>query len=107
MATESVMKAEGKFSHRGVSFKFNEVVNIVSGTAAGVPEKNTEAMRAWFKSEDKGYFICKPVIGGGRGPLLRFDKDTVYKLKSNTFLLRPNPYLFPFAVEHNPYPYSL
>ena len=83
MAADDGMKAEGKFSHRGVCFKLNEVVNIVAGTAAGVPEKKTEAMRAWFKGEDKGAFICRPVIGGGRGPLPRFDKDTVYKLKVN------------------------
>ena len=83
MATEGGNKADGKFRHRGVSFKMNEVVNIVAGTAAGVPGKKTEAMRAWFKGDDKGTFICRPVIGGGRGPLPRFAKDTVYKLKVN------------------------
>ena len=85
MATEGGNKADGKFRHRGVSFKMNEVVNIVAGTAAGVPGKKTEAMRAWFKGEDKGTFICRPVIGGVRVPLPRFAKDTVYKLNVNLY----------------------
>jgi hypothetical protein len=79
--TEGVKDEGGKYCYRGVSFKLNEIVNIVAGTAAGTRGKKTEAMRAWFKGEDKGKCICRPVIGGGRGPLPRFDKDTVYKLK--------------------------
>ena len=79
--TEGVMAEGGKFCYRGVTFKLNEIVNIVAGTAAGTRGKKTEAIRAWFKGEDKGKFICRPVIGGGRGPLPRFDKGTVYKLK--------------------------
>ncbi len=46
MATEGAKKADGKFRHRGVSFKVNEIVNIVAGTAVGVPAKKTEAIRA-------------------------------------------------------------
>ena len=79
--TECVMAEGGKFCYRGVTFKMDEIVNIVAGTAAGTRAKKTEAIRAWFKGEDKGKFICRPVIGGGRGPLPHFDKDTVYKLK--------------------------
>ncbi len=75
------MEAVGKFTHKGVSFKMNEVVTIAAGTAPGVRAKKTEAIRAWLKGEDNGQFICNPVIGGGRGPMPRFDNDTVYKLK--------------------------
>ncbi len=82
------MSEGGKFIHRGVTFKMNEIVNIVGGTAAGTRGRKAEAIRAWFKGENKGQFICRPVIGGGRGPLPRFEKDTVYKLKVN---LNPNP----------------
>ena len=77
------MAEGGKFSYRGVTFKLNEIVNIVGGTAAGTRGRRSEAIRAWFKGEDKGQFICRPVIGGGRGSLPRFEKDTVYKLKVN------------------------
>ena len=75
------MEKAGKFTHNGVSFQMNEVVTIVAGTAPGVRAKKSEAIRAWMKGEHNGQFICKPVIGGGRGPIPRFDKDTVYKLK--------------------------
>ncbi len=76
--------AEGvKFSYRGVIFKLNEIVNIVGSTAAGTRGRRSEAIRAWFKDKCQFKFICRPVIGGGRGPLPRFEKDTVYKLKVN------------------------
>ncbi len=34
-----------KFNHRGVTFKLNEIVNIVGGTAAGTRGRKAEAIR--------------------------------------------------------------
>ncbi len=49
------MAEGGNFSYRGVTFKLNEIVNIVDGTAAGTRGRRSEAIRAWFKGEDNLY----------------------------------------------------
>ena len=90
--------------HNGQVFRFNEVVHIFEGTAAGVPGKKTEFTKAWFKGVDKTKaeerFICRPVVGHSGGPFPRFSKGAVFKVKVDTHsepkpLPNPKPYLDP------------
>ena len=60
MATEGAKKADGKFRHRGVSFKVNEIVNIVAGTAAGVPGKKQRQFEHVLKVKQKVLLFASP-----------------------------------------------
>jgi hypothetical protein len=77
--------------HNGQVFRFNEVVHVFEGTAAGLPGKKTEFIKAWFKGVDKTKeeerFICRPVVGHSGGPFPRFSKGSVYKVKVLTLNL--------------------
>ena len=66
-------------AHNGQVFRFNEVVHIFEGTAAGLPGKKTEFTKACFKGVDKTKaeerFICRPVVGHSKGfRKVRFSK---------------------------------
>jgi hypothetical protein len=71
--------------HNGQAFRLNEVVHVFEGTTPGLPGKKTEFIKAWFKGVDRTKaeekFICKPVVGHSGGPLPRFSKGSVFKVK--------------------------
>ena len=77
--------------HNGQVFRFNEVVHVFGGTAAGIRGRKTEFFKAWFKGVDKSKeeerFICRPVVGHSGGPFPRFSKGSVFKVKVQTLTL--------------------
>jgi hypothetical protein len=68
----------------GQKFKYNDLVDVIVGTGAGVPGKKTEPIKARFKAEVmtvRGLeFECRPIVGSSRGPCPQFSRASVFKV---------------------------
>ena len=81
---------EGEFASEflaefnGQKFKYNDLVDVIVGTAHGVVGKKCEPLKARFKgvveTERGPEFLCRPLVGSSRGRCPQYPRHSVFKL---------------------------
>ena len=70
----------------GVSFKFNDLVDVFVGTGKGVPGNKAFPIKGRFKGVrvEKGEerFLCRPIVGSQKGRCPSFPRESVLKINA-------------------------
>jgi hypothetical protein len=87
LAREDEVLGDGVLAvYNGMKFKMNDLVDVIVGTMHGVRGSKAEPIKARFKGVVETVrgveFLCRPLVGSGRGRCPEFPRHSVYKVSA-------------------------
>ena len=81
---EGVLGSSFLAEYNGQKFKYDDLVDVIMGTAHGVVGKKSEPLKARFKgvveTERGPEFLCRPLVGSSRGRCPQYPRHSVFKI---------------------------